>query len=110
MVVVVVVVIVAVATTTTTTAATTTPLDHDWRTLMVRRLSKQTWQQVQQACTDSVWQRGTPEKFDTASSTVLAEDARGQQASKLHVDQNSVDPASFVQQETSKRKSGSNIV
>ena len=53
---------------------------------------------------DSVWQRVTPGKFGTASSTVLAEDARGQQASKLHVEPNSVDPASFVQQGTSKRK------
>jgi hypothetical protein len=104
-VVVVVVIVVVVATTTTaTTATTTTPLDHDWRSLMVRRLSKQNWQQVQQACTDSVWQRGAPGKFGTASSTVLAAYARGQQASELHVEPNSVDPSSFFQQETSNIK------
>jgi hypothetical protein len=53
---------------------------------------------------DSVWQRVAPDEFGTASNTVRAEDARGQQASKLHVEPNSVDPASFVQQETSKIK------
>ena len=46
---VVVVVVFSVAT-TTATASTTTRLDHDWRSLMVRRLSKQAWQQVQQVC------------------------------------------------------------
>jgi hypothetical protein len=48
---------------------------------------------------DSVWQRVTPIKFGTASNT-----ARRKQASKSHVEQNSVDLASFLQPETSKRQ------
>ena len=101
---VVVVVAVAVATTTTTTTATTTtPLDHDWRSLMARRLSNK----LDNECTSllgSVWQRVAPGTFGTAPNTVRAEDARGQQASKLHVAPNSVDPASFVKQETNTSK------
>jgi hypothetical protein len=92
-VVVVVVLLVAVAaTTTTTTASATTPWDHDWRSLMLRRATSAT------SLPDSVWQRVAPSKFGTASNTVLAEDARGQQASKLHVEPSSFDPASLVQQ------------
>ena len=52
---------------------------------------------------DSVWQRVTPGKFGMASNTVRAEDDRGRQASNLHVEPNSFDPASTVQQETSNK-------
>ena len=101
----VVVVVVAVATTSTTTiviASTTTPLDHDWRSLMVHRLSKQNLATSAASLPDSVWQRVASSNFCTASNTVQEEDARGQQASKLHVDQNSFDPANLCNKRQAK--------